>query len=318
MGTIHTGTKAYENSSAGFFKRLLKDLAANKVLYLMILPIIAYYIVFHYGPIYGLQIGFKKYSPGLGILGSPWVGLDHFVNFFRSYYFWRLIRNTFLINFYGLIFSFPMPILFALLLNELRSNKFKRTVQTISYLPHFISIVVICGMITDFVASDGLINDLIVLLGGERAPLLQKPGLFRTIYISSGIWQGMGFRSIIFIAALSQIDQQLYEAAIIDGAGRLKRAWHITLPGIAPTVVILLILNIGRLLSLGFEKILLLYNPITYETADVISTFVFRKGLEQYDFSYSTAVGIFNSVINFTLLIIANNVSRKVSDYSLW
>lgn len=307
----------YDNSSS-FAKRLFKDLRHNKILYLMILPIVAYYLIFHYGPMYGLQIAFKKYTPGAGIWGSPWVGFKHFTSFFNSYYFWRLLRNTFLINFYELIFSFPIPIIFALLLNELRQERFKKTVQTVSYLPHFISLVVICGIVTDFVASDGLINDAIAFFGGERTPLLQKPGLFRTIYISSGVWQGMGFRSIIYIAALSSIDQEIYEAATIDGANRFQRVWHITIPGIAPTIVILLILNIGSMLSVGFEKILLLYNPAIYETADVISTFVFRKGLENYEFSYSAAVGLFNSIVNFTLLFIANNVSRRVTQYSLW
>ena len=223
-----------------------------------------------------------------------------------------------IISVYSLIFSFPAPIILALLLNELRNKTFKRMVQTISYLPHFISIMVVCGMIIDFTATDGFINDIIEFFGGQRSSLLLKPELFRTIYISSDIWQNVGWGSIIYLAALTGVDTQLYEAAVIDGAGRWKQLLHVTLPGIAPTIVILLILRIGQIMNVGFEKIILLYNPATYSTADVISSFVYRKGLLEFSYSYSAAVGLFNSVINFILLILANKLSKHVNDISLW
>lgn len=267
---------------------------------------------------YGAMIAFKDFSPGKGILGSSWVGLKHFNTFFRSVYFFRIIKNTLLINILNLAFGFPAPIILALLLNELKNAIFKRLVQTISYLPHFISVMVICGMIIDFTASKGIINDLIELFGGERGALLLRPELFRTIYVSTNIWQEVGWGSIIYLAALSGIDYQLYEAATIDGAGRFRQLMHITLPGIAPIIIILLILRIGQMMNVGFEKIILLYNPNTYETADVISSFVYRKGLMEFNYSYSTAVGLFNSIINFTLLLSTNWFSRSVSETSLW
>ncbi|WP_028551591.1 ABC transporter permease [Paenibacillus sp. UNC451MF] len=295
-----------------------RDLRRNKLLYLMVLPVIAYYVIFDYGPMYGLQIAFKDYSPGTGIWGSPWVGLDHFVQFFDSYYFWRIIRNTLLINVYELIFGFPAPIILALLLNELRRQAFKRIVQTITYLPHFISIVVVVGMLVDFLARDGVVNQLLLSLGINSKSYLSEPEWFRFIYVSSGIWQQVGWGSIIYLAALSGIDPTLYEAARVDGAGRWKQMLHITIPGIMPTVIILLILKMGSMMSVGSEKILLMYNPLTYDTADVISTFVYRKGILEASYSYTTAVGLFNAVIAFSLLIISNNISKRVSETKLW
>ncbi len=302
----------------GWRRSIARDLVKYRYIYLMAIPVIAYYVIFHYVPIYGAVIAFKDFSPLLGILRSPWVGFKHFQDFFSSIYFWRILRNTLLISFYQLIFGFPAPILLALLLNEIRHGAFKKTVQTITYLPHFISLVVVCGMIKDFTMSGGAINDLVVWFGGQRASLLQSPALFRSIYIISGIWQEIGWGSIIFLAALSGIDQGLYEAAAIDGAGRFKQMLHVTLPGLTPTIIILFILRIGRMLSVGFEKIILLYNPATYEVADVISTFVYRRGLQDFDWSFSAAVGLFNSVINFALLIMANNISKRVEKTSLW
>lgn len=298
--------------------RIAEDFRKNKFLYFLIIPVIVYYLVFMYWPMYGVQIAFKDFSPGLGIFHSPWAGFKHFYAFFTGRYFVRVFSNTLLISSYGLLFGFTSQIVFALLLNEIYNQKFRRSIQTISYLPHFISLVVICGIIKDFVATDGIINDIMAFLGGGRVSFLQEPEYFRAIYIISGIWQEMGWNSIIYIAALSMISPQLYEASVIDGAGRWKQLWNITLPGILPTITILLILNIGRLLNVGFEKIILLYNPATYDTADVISSFVYRKGLQEMNFSYSTAVGLFNSVINFVLLITANFISRKVSENSLW
>lgn len=290
----------------------------NKYLYIMMIPVIGYYLIFHYGPMYGAIIAFKDYSPMKGILESDWVGLKHFEEFFNSYYFLRVLKNTILISLYTLIFEFPAPIILALLINEVRKKKFKRVVQTITYMPYFISLVVICGIITDFTNADGLINRLFMLLGYDGQAMLQKPELFRPIYVLSEIWQRIGWESIIYIAALMSIDLEQYEAARMDGASRIKQMFYITLPGLLPVITIMFILRMGNMLNVGFEKIILLYNPVTYETADVISSFVYRKGLLEFGWSYSSAVGLFNSVINLVLLISANYISRRVSQNSLW
>lgn len=299
-------------------KRLIDDIRHQPMIYLMALPVIAFYVVFHYVPMYGITMAFQNYSIRLGTMGSEWVGLTHFVDFFESYYFETLLTNTLLISLYDLLFGFPAPLILALLINELGGTKFKKVVQTISYIPHFISVVIICGIINLFTSSTGLFNDIVAFLGGERSDMLARPGLFRTIYTASGVWQGVGFGSIIYLAALSGVDPGLYDAARMDGAGRFRQTLHITLPGIMPTVTILLILRVGSLLSVGYEKIILLYNPITYSTADVISSFVYRKGVLDANYSYSTAIGLFNSIINFLLLVAANYASRKVSETSLW
>ncbi|TLS38380.1 ABC transporter permease [Pseudalkalibacillus caeni] len=301
-----------------FLKRFLREFNRGKYVYLMLVPVVLYYLIFHYWPMIGIVIAFQDYIPGVGFFESSWVGLKHFTEFFNSYYFWRLIKNTFLINFWLLIFGFPAPIILALLLNEVRNRIFKRSVQTITYIPHFISLVVVVGIIKDFTATDGMINQLRDLMGAGSIPFLQFPEYFRTIYVSSEVWQTIGWSSIIYFAALSNVNPNLYEAAEIDGAGRFRKMWHITLPAIRPTIVIILILTLGNLLSTGFEKILLLYQPLTYETADVISTYVYRKGIEHSAFSFATAVGLFNTMVNFTLLIIANAISRRISDNSLW
>ncbi|WP_410795734.1 ABC transporter permease [Paenibacillus sp. J5C2022] len=301
-----------------FRYRAFRDLMMNKYVYLMLVPVVAYYIIFLYLPIYGLQIAFKDYSVGLGMWASEWVGFQHFADFFNSYYFWRLLRNTLLLSSYELLFGFPASILLALLLNELRSVMIRRTVQTITYMPHFISIVVISGIMVDFLSQDGLINNIIVWFGGEPIIFLMEAEWFRTVFVSSNIWQNIGWGSIIYLSAMSGIDPALYEASKVDGASRFKQVFHITLPGIMPTIVILLILQIGNFMMVGMEKILLLYNSTTYETADVIGTFVYRKGILEANFSYSAAVGLFNSIINFTLLVVANAISRKTSDNKLW
>lgn len=297
---------------------LKKQWMKSKYVYIMAIPVMLYYLLFYYEPMYGALIAFKNFSPAEGIWGSAWVGLKHFETFFSSYYFERLIMNTLLINIYGVIFSFPAPIILALLLNEVKNKAYKKMVQTVSYLPHFVSLVVIVGMILEFTSKDGLINDIIAMLGMQRVSFMTKPEWFRTIYIASDIWQGVGWGSIIYLAALANIDPQLYEASKIDGAGRWKQMLHITLPGLAPTVIILLILRIGSLMSVGYEKIILMYNPAIYDTADVISTFVYRKGIQEMSYSYSTAIGLFNSVINFILVVSANFISRKTSETSLW
>lgn len=294
------------------------ELWRNRTIYLLALPVLAYYIIFAYIPMYGVTIAFKDYSPRLGILGSPWIGFRHFTSFFTSFYFFRIVRNTFLISFYDLLFGFPMPIILALMINEVKNRLFKRTMQTISYLPYFVSIVVISGIIKEFTQTDGLVNDIIEHFGGIRVNFLSLPEMFRSIFVSTNIWQNVGWGSIIYLAALSNIDPQLYDAADIDGANRFAKMRYVTIPGMMNVIVILLILRCGSLLSVGFEKVILLYNPLIYETSDVISSFVYRRGIEEASFSYSTAVGLFNSVINMLFLVIVNTISRRVSENSLW
>lgn len=297
---------------------LILDIRKNKLLYLMLLPVLLYYVIFHYGPMYGAIIAFKDFSPRLGILGSDWAGFEHFETFFTGAYFWRTIKNTIMISLYELIFGFPAPIILALLLNEVKNSIFKRTVQTVTYMPHFISLVVICGIVKDFTSSEGIINDILAWFGAERATFLLDPELFRPIYVTSGIWQHIGWGTIIYLAALTGIDPEQYEAARMDGAGRWKQMLHVTIPGIMPTIIILLILEMGRMMNVGFEKIVLLYNPSTYETADVVSSYVYRVGLQDFNYSFSSAVGLFNSAVNFTLLVFSNWLSRKFNDTSLW
>lgn len=300
------------------FIEIKRDFKINKAVYLMVAPIILFFIIFHYIPMTGLVMAFQRFKPGTGIFGSEWVGFKHFVDFFSGIYFFRVLRNTFLISFYDLIVGFPAPIIFALLLNEVRNRAFKRTVQTISYMPYFISMVIICGLIVEFTNSTGFVAQIVSLLGGKPVNFLARPEYFRSIFVLSNIWQGIGFSSIIYLATLSSIDQELYEAATIDGANRWRQTWHITLPGIASTIIILLILRLGSLLTVGFEKIILLYSPATYVTADVIGSYVFRKGLVEFNYSFSTAVGLFNSVISLILIICANTLSRKYSETSLF
>lgn len=313
-----TGMKSTKRYNNGLAEKISRDFFRNKSLYLMMVPAIIFYLVFHYAPMYGAIIAFKDYAPIKGIMGSDWIGLKNFQDFVGSHYFLRILKNTLLISLYSLIFEFPAPILLAVLINEIKNNAFKRTVQTITYLPHFVSMVVICGLIKDFTNSGGIINELFRIFGGDGMAMLQKPELFRPLYITSEIWQRVGWGSIIYLSALMSIDYEQYEAARIDGAGKWKQLWNITLPGIMPTIVIMLILRIGNLLNVGFEKIILLYNPLTYETSDVISSFVYRKGIVEFNWSYSAAVGLFNSVINFALLVSSNKISRKINDSSLW
>ncbi len=297
---------------------IIKDIRRNKYIYLMLIPVILWYIVFMYLPMYGSVIAFKDFKPALGILGSPWVGFEHFKDFFNDVYFGRIIKNTFLVSIYDIIWGFPAPIILALLLNELKGKYIKSTVQTLTYLPYFVAMVVVCGIIKDFVSTEGLITEVFSLFGFEKANMLGNADLFRTIYVASNIWQGVGWGSIIYLAAISGIDPSLYEAAIVDGAGKWRQTLHITLPCISSTMIILLILRLGSMMNVGYEKIILLYNPITYKTADVISTYVYRKGLLEFGYSYSAAVGLFNSVINLVFLIVANKLSKKFSESSLF
>ncbi|MBD2871070.1 ABC transporter permease [Paenibacillus arenilitoris] len=301
-----------------WFVRLARDIRINRHVYIMLLPIVIYYVVFHYGPMYGLQIAFKDYSPARGFLGSSWAGFKHFEEFFGSMFFLRILGNTLLLSLYSLLFFFPAGIILALLLNELRSERLRRAVQTISYMPHFVSLVVIVGILFDFLARDGLINQLIASLGIEPIPFMRAAEWFRTIYVGSDIWQNVGWSSIIYLAAISNVNPSLYEAARMDGAGRLKQIWYVTLPGIMPTVTIMLILFIGKFMTVGFEKIILMYNPVIYETADVIQTYVYRKGILEANFSYSAAVGLFNAAISFLLLVLANTVAKRLGETKLW
>lgn len=300
---------------------LSKDFRRHWFIYLMFLPVLAYYIIFHYWPLYGAQIAFRDYVPAKGVLGSRWVGLKHFQSFFSSYYFARLLRNTLLISLYGIVFGFPAPILFALLINELTNKRFKSFVQTCTYMPHFLSTIVVCGMIIDFTSSTGVVTKLLSLFGMPPKTLLLYPQYFRTVYIVSDIWQGVGWGSIIYLAALAGVDPSLHEAATVDGASRFKRVLHVDLPTILPTIVIMLILRFGSIMSIGFEKVFLLQNDLNLSYSEVISTYVYKVGLSgggKTDFSYATAIGFFNSVVNLVLIVVVNFIAGKVGDTSLW
>lgn len=297
---------------------LTRDFKVNKYKYLIILPVIVYLLIFAYKPMYGLIIAFKDYRPALGFEGSRWVGLRHFKNFFTDVYFWRLLRNTISISGLNIIFGFPAPIILALLLNEIRNSAFKRTIQTITYMPYFISMVVVCALVRTYCQADGIFSQIFVAFGGKPQNLLMNTKYFYPIYVASDIWKNIGWNSIIYLAALTSIDQEQYEAAKIDGAGRFKQMIYITLPGLLPTITVLFILRMGGLLNVGYEKILLLYSPATYEVADVISTYVYRKGIQNAAYSYSTAVGLFNSVVNIFFLVVSNAISKKVTESSLF
>ncbi|MGN0971924.1 MAG: ABC transporter permease [Aristaeellaceae bacterium] len=298
--------------------RIVKDFRKHKLIYLMAVPMVVFLSLFRYLPMLGIAIAFQDFKYRVGFFGSRWVGLKHFKSFVTGFYFGRVVSNTIIISLLDLLFVFPMPILLALLINEMKGQRFKRLVQTVSYMPHFISIIVFSGMIIEFCSLDGLISNLIVLFGGERVNLLMKPEAFRGVYTVSSIWKETGWGAIIYLAAVTRVDPQLYEAAEMDGATRLGKLWHVTLPGILPTVVMMLILKMGNMMNVGFERIILLYNDVTMETADVISTYVYRKGLIDMNYSFSTAVDFFNSIINFSLVILTNAISRRVSETSLW
>lgn len=299
--------------------RLGKAFRKNWELYLLISPVIIYFIIFDYLPMYGVQIAFKNFVAAKGIWASDWIGFDHFVRFFNSYYFEQIILNTITISLYQLAIGFPIPLLLALLINEVGSQKFKRFTQTVTYAPHFLSTVVMVGLIIIFLSpQNGIINHLIDFFGGERISFLTESEWFKSIYVFSGVWQGMGWSSIIYLAALAGIDPTLHEAARVDGASRLRRIWHINLPGILPTVVILLILNVGQVMSVGFEKIYLMQNDLNIESSEVISTYVYKQGIIGAQYSFSAAVGLFNSVINLVLLFTVNRIARKVNETSLW
>lgn len=318
MKTQNNTVKPQSLKKTGF-ARLMQDMLRDKYLYMLLIPFLAYYIIFYYKPIGSLSIAFKDYSIYKGIADSPWVGFEHFIKFFEGPYFWRTLRNTLVINIYGLIFAFPAPIILAILLNEVRQQKIKKTIQTLTYLPYFISTVVVVGIVTNLLSpSHGLITALSEMICGERIYFLTRPEYFRTIYTVMTIWQGIGYNSVIYIAALAGVDQELYEAAVIDGAGKMRQIWHITLPGILPTIMIMLILRIGSMLALSTDAILLLYQPATYEVSDVIGTYVYRVGLDDADYSLATAVGLFNSIVGLILVLGANYVSKKTTEEGIW
>ncbi|KWV32943.1 ABC transporter permease [Micromonospora rifamycinica] len=284
---------------------------------LAVLPLV-FFLVFRYLPMLGNVIAFRRFTPGGSVFGEYWVGLRYFRLFLADPTFWQVFTNTLVLGMLTLLFCFPLPIVLALLLNEVRTRRLKRFVQSVSYLPHFLSIVIVAAMVMQLLSIDGSVNQVIRGVGGDAVPFLQQPGWFRAIYVSSEVWQTVGWGTILYLAALTTIDENLYEAARIDGANRWRQTWHVTLPGIRPTMVTLLILNIGTFMAVGFEKILLLYNPLTYPTADVISTYLFRLGFESSNFSYAAAIGLFEAVIGLILVLGANTISRRTVGTSLW
>lgn len=299
-------------------QKLKRDWQRNKTLYFLFLPVLVYYLIFHYGPMCGLVIAFQNYKPSTGFFHSKWVGLMHFKDFFTDFYFQRVLLNTLKISFFTLICTFPMPIILALLINELRSKHFSRVVQTISYIPHFISIVVVVSIMMDLTNKNGAITQFLSQFGFTPVTMLNDKSYFMPLYIISGIWQNIGWNSIIYLSALIAIDAELYEAAKIDGAGKFRQLISVTLPCLLPTIIVMLILQVGKMFNVGYEKIILMYNPLTYEVADIISTYVYRKGLLEMNWSYSAAVGMFNSVVSFLLVWFTNKLSKKVSGNGLW
>lgn len=301
------------------FMRTLKHMKRDRQLLLLFLPCLIFYIIFRYGPLYGLIIAFKDYSVFEGIIGSKWVGLKHFVRFFSSNDFLLLFKNTLALGFFALIFGFPVPILLAISLNELRVKWLKKSIQTFTYLPSFLSVVIISSMVIDFLSpSSGLVNKLIAALGFEKIYFLIMPEWFRTIYVVSDIWAFMGYEAIIYLAAIAGISPTLYEAARVDGSSRLRSMWHITIPSLMPTILILFIMKTGNMIRIGYEKVLLLYTPTTYEVADVFSTYVYRKGLVEANYSYAAAVGMFEALVAMIMLLSANFISRKAGGKGLW
>ena len=301
-----------------FIKRLGTDLRRNRILLLMSLPGLALLILFRYVPMYGILIAFKKYQLFKGFFASPWCGFANFISFFNDPFFFRLVRNTFLLGLYGILWTFPAPIVLALVLNEVHNSALKRFTQTVSYIPYFVSTVIIVGLLKVFFSADGIVNSVVAVFGGKAIIFFNQPGWFRSLYIGSDIWQTIGYGSIIYLAAITGIDQEMYEAARIDGASRAQSIAHITIPCLIPTISILLIMRVGSILSVGFDKIYLMYSPATYETADVISTYVYRRGITQANYGFGTAVGLFNSVIGLIFVVGANYFSRAFLEESLW
>lgn len=290
----------------------------QKNLFLMVLPGFFLILIFNYVPMYGILISFQNYSPTKGVIGSEWVGLKHFSDFFSNRLAYRTIANTLILGVYSLLWTFPAPIILALLFNEIKKVRSKKLVQTVSYFPYFLSTVIVTGMLLEFCSREGLFNQIRGWFGFEPIMFLLSPKYFRTIFITSSLWQGTGYGTILYLAAISNIAPTLYDVAAIDGASRFRKMWHITLPHMAPTMTILLIFGVSGIMNQDFQKIILLYVPQTYSVADVISSYIYREGIQGARFEYTTAIGLFNSLISFLLLMIANMISRKVSETSLW
>jgi|SRR5690625_1250625 len=317
VGTQNTLTKKEQKKRNR--KRTFKNVLSSWELYVFLLPAIAYFILFEYAPMYGLQIAFKNYRAVDGIMGSEWIGFKHFMDFFSSYNFTMLIKNTLLINLYELVFAFPAPIILALSVHQLLNAKYKKFLQTVTYAPHFISTVVMAGMLYLFLSpSSGFVNNIIRFFGGDGIDFLGQAKWFKTVFVGSGIWQNTGWSAIIYLAALTSIDPELHEAAKIDGASKLRRVWHIDIPGILPVIMILLIMNVGNFMTLGFQKVLLLQNSLNISSSEVIQTYVYKQGLLRASYSYAAAVGLFNNIINFILLIGMNSLAKKLDQESLW
>lgn len=300
-------------------KKIKRDLKKYKYVYLLALPVLLYYIIFHYMPMAGLYISFLDYRPFKGIAGSDFIGFENFIEFFTNRNFWGLMRNTFMLNIYDILVVFPAPILIALLLHELRSRGLKKGIQTAMYIPMFISMVVLCGIIADFTESDGVIPELLhSAFGLETGNLLMRPELYKAIHVISALWQYAGWNSIVYVAAISAVNTELYDSVSIDGGGRWSRLWHVTLPGISPTIIVMFVLRVGRIMSVGYEKVILLQNSLNMEASDVISSYTYRMGLQNGDYGYATAVGMFNAILNLIILVVANKLSEKFTEQSLW
>ncbi len=300
-------------------KHTWRKIKRNYELYLFLLPIIILYLVFRYYPMYGVQIAFKDFSPSRGIWGSEWVGFKYFQQFFDSYNFWNLIENTITLSFLSLVFSFPVPIIVAIMLNQMLAKRYKKFVQSVIYAPHFISTVVLVGMLNVFLSpNSGIVNHIISFFGGKPVLFMADENWFRPLYILSGIWQETGFSTIIYLAALAGVNPELHEAAVMDGANKWKRVWHVDIPAILPTIVILLILALGNIMSIGFEKAFLMQSDLNYATSNIIPTYVYELGIQKSQYSFSTAIGLFNSVINIILIVAVNRIAKKLTETSLW
>lgn len=307
--------KGTKKKKRGFFNSVRR----NWQLWLLLTPALVYILIFAYQPMYGALIAFKDFNPRLGIMKSPWAGFKYFQQFFQTSIFSKTLINTILLSVFNLLWSFPIPIIFALLLNQVRNKRFKAFIQTVTYAPNFISVVVLVGMVTLFLApGSGFLTGVFQKMGAKDSLYLVRPEYFRTIYVASGVWQTMGFSSIIFLAALTGVSPELHESAMIDGAGIVKRIWHIDIPAILPTIVIMLIMAIGNILSIGYEKVYLLQNGMNLEVSEIISTYVFKTGIRSAQYSFATAVGLFNSVINLILLVATNFIAKKTTEISLF
>ncbi|ODB53462.1 sugar ABC transporter permease [Paenibacillus polymyxa] len=316
---MNSRTSEWDHSTIKPNRKIWNQIKRDYELYLFLLPIIIIYLVFKYYPMYGIQIAFKDFSPSRGIWGSEWVGFKHFIDFFDSYNFWTIMTNTLTLSALSLVFSFPAPIIIAIMLNQMLAKRYKKIVQTVIYAPHFISTVVLVGMLNVFLSpNSGIVNHIITWFGGDPIMFLADEGWFRPLYILSGVWQETGFATIIYLAALAGVNPELHEAAIMDGASKWKRVMHVDIPSILPTIVILLILALGNIMGIGFEKAFLMQNDLNYATSNIIPTYVYEIGIQKAQYSFSTAVGLFNSVVNIILIVTVNRIAKKLTETSLW